>query len=413
MIAAATAYVLLEDGTRLDGLACGDDAHAVGEIVFTTSMSGYQEAMTDPSYAAQLIAFTYPQIGNYGVSEQAMESNRVYARAAIMRAAVDRADAPGAQSGWTSWLAGEGIPAITDLDTRALVRHIRDQGAMRGGVFPARIPERHARELIDAEPAMSGRDLAREVTPSKMLVLDPIAPIAPIGVGPSSPPGELASDSRMRIAMIDTGVKRSIVRNLRERGASVELHPCSASPAELLASNPDAIFLANGPGDPAALGYVVDTVRELVGRLPVYGICLGHQLLCRAIGLETYKLPFGHHGANHPVKDLSTGRTEITSQNHGFAVLGPGGAKTIDSDEPVRWETAFGAAELSHINLYDRTVEGLTLREVQGATVQYHPEAGPGPHDSLYLFDRFIAEIKMAPARGARKVVRPDPGVAR
>jgi carbamoyl-phosphate synthase small subunit len=417
MIAAATAYVLLEDGTRFDGLACGDDAHAVGEIVFTTSMSGYQEAMTDPSYAAQLIAFTYPQIGNYGVSEQAMESDRVYARAAIMRAAVDRPDARGAQSGWTSWLAGQGIPAITDLDTRALVRHIRDQGAMRGGVFPARIDERHARELIDAEPPMSGRDLAREVTPSKMLVLDPIAPIE---VGPSSPPGEVArqsaqpiAHSRMRIAMIDTGVKRSIVRNLRERGASVELHPCNASPAELLASNPDAIFLANGPGDPAALGYVVDTVRELVGRLPVYGICLGHQLLCRAIGLETYKLPFGHHGANHPVKDLSTGRTEITSQNHGFAVLGPGGARTIDTDDPIRWETAFGAAELSHINLYDRTVEGLTLREVQGATVQYHPEAGPGPHDSLYLFDRFVEEIKMAPARGAHDFARREPGAAR
>ncbi len=200
--------------------------------------------------------------------------------------------------------------------------------------------------------------------------------------------------------MIDTGVKRSIVRNLRERGATVELHPCTATAAELTANDPDAIFLANGPGDPAALGYIVDTVKQLVGRLPVYGICLGHQLLCRAVGLQTYKLPFGHHGANHPVKDLSTGRTEITSQNHGFAVLGPGGARTIETDEPVRLETAFGAAELTHINLYDRTVEGLTLREVPGATVQYHPEAGPGPHDSLYLFDRFIDEIRKGPPQG-------------
>ena len=260
---------------------------------------------------------------------------------------------------------------------------------------------------------MTGRDLARELTPSKVIILDPLPPSERLMDGPSSPSGELARqsaqpiarelarNSRMRIAMVDTGVKRSIVRNLRERGATVELHPCTASPAELLAGNPDAIFLANGPGDPAALDYIVDTVRELVGRLPVYGICLGHQLLCRAVGLQTYKLPFGHHGANHPVKDLSTGRTEITSQNHGFAVLGPGGARTIDTDEPVRWETAFGAAELTHINLYDRTVEGLTLREVPGATVQYHPEAGPGPHDSLYLFDRFVAEIKEAPTRGA------------
>jgi carbamoyl-phosphate synthase small subunit len=197
-----------------------------------------------------------------------------------------------------------------------------------------------------------------------------------------------------RIAMIDTGVKLSILRNLRARGVTVELHPCAASADELLATGPDAIFLANGPGDPAALGYVVETVSELVGKLPVYGICLGHQLLCRAIGLDTYKLPFGHHGANHPVKDLTTGRTEITSQNHGFAVLGPGGARTIDDDQPVRWETDFGAAELTHINLYDRTVEGLTLRDVPGATVQYHPEAGPGPHDSLYLFDRFVDAIK-------------------
>jgi carbamoyl-phosphate synthase small subunit len=374
-VSEATAYVLLEDGARFDGAACGADQPAVGEVVFTTSMSGYQEAMSDPSYAGQLIAFTYPQIGNYGVSAEAMESDRVHARAAIMRAAVDREDAPGAEQGWLTWLTDCGIPAITDLDTRALVRHIRQQGAMRGGVFPGRVSEQEARDLIAAEPPMSGRDLARDVTPKEPVILD--------GQGP-------------RIAMIDTGVKLSIVRNLRERGATVELHPCRASADDLLANQPDAIFLANGPGDPAALDYVVEVVRELVGKLPVYGICLGHQLLCRAVGLETYKLPFGHHGANHPVKNLSTGRTEITSQNHGFAVLGPNGSKTIETDEPVRWETDFGAAELSHINLYDRTVEGLQLMDVPGATVQYHPEAGPGPHDALYLFDRFLDEIRAA-----------------
>jgi carbamoyl-phosphate synthase small subunit len=374
-----TAYVLLADGTRFDGVACGADAPAVGEIVFTTSMSGYQEAMTDPSYAGQLLAFTYPQVGNYGVSPAAMESDRVHARAAIMRAGVDRDDAPGCEAGWLSWLASQGVPAITDLDTRALVRHIRDRGSMPGGVFPARIGEDQARALIESEPDMVGRDLAREVTPSQSVVLDPTGP----EVGP-------------HIAVIDTGIKLSILRNLRARGVTVQLHPCTAGPDQLLASEPDAIFLANGPGDPAALDYIVQTVSQLVGKLPVYGICLGHQLLCRAVGLETYKLPFGHHGANHPVKDLTTGRTEITSQNHGFAVLGPGGARTIDDDEPVRWETDFGAAELTHINLYDRTVEGLTLRDVPGATVQYHPEAGPGPHDSLYLFDRFVDQIKAA-----------------
>jgi carbamoyl-phosphate synthase small subunit len=370
------AYVLLEDGARFDGIACGADEHAVGEIVFTTAMSGYQEAMTDPSYAGQLITFTYPQIGNYGVSEQAMESDRVHARAAIMRAAVDRADAPRADQGWLSWLTAQRIPAITDVDTRALVRHIRDRGAMRGGVFPAAIRAAEARDLIEAEPDMAGRDLVRDVTPERMTI-----------VGEGQP----------RIAMIDTGVKRSIVRNLVERGATVELHPCAATATELLGNDPDAIFLANGPGDPASLGYIVDTVRQLIGQRPVYGICLGHQLLCRAVGLSTYKLAFGHHGANHPVKDLTTGIVEITSQNHGFAVLGPDGKQTIDTDEAVRWDTDYGAAELTHINLYDRTVEGLALKDVPGATVQYHPEAGPGPNDALHLFDRFVTEIGSHP----------------
>jgi len=372
-----TAYVLLEDGSRFDGLACGAEAPTVGEIVFTTSMSGYQEAMTDPSYAGQLLTFTFPQVGNYGVSAQAMESDRVHARAAIMRAAVDHHDGPRAEQGWLTWLRENRISAITDLDTRALVRHIRDRGAMRGGVFPASLSQAEARELIEQEPDMAGRDLVRDVTAKQRIVL------GESGDGP-------------RIAMIDTGVKRSITRNLLERGAIVELHPCTATPEELLEHDPDAIFLANGPGDPASLDYVVNTVRRLIGQRPVYGICLGHQLLCRAVGLETYKLPFGHHGANHPVKDLTTGVVEITSQNHGFAVLGPDGAKTIDTDEAVRWETDFGAAELTHINLYDRTVEGLTLKDVQGATVQYHPEAGPGPNDALHLFDRFVNEIREA-----------------
>ncbi len=371
------AYVLLEDGARFDGTACGADTHAVGEVVFTTSMSGYQEAMSDPSYAGQLIAFTYPQMGNYGVSARAMESDRAHARAAIMRAAVDYDDAPNAQGGWLTWLKAQGVAAITDLDTRALVRHIRDAGAMRGGVFPATVAEAEARALLEREPPMAGRDLAREVTPP-----------TPRQVAASG------SESPVHVAMIDTGVKRSIVEQLTKRGVELTLYPCTVSAETLLAAGPDAIFLANGPGDPAALGYVVDTVRGLVGRKPVYGICLGHQLLCRALGLQTYKLPFGHHGANHPVKDLASGRTEITSQNHGFAVLGPDGQGRIDGDQPVRWETDFGAAQLSHVNLYDRTVEGLALLDVQGATIQYHPEAGPGPHDSLYLFDRFVDEIR-------------------
>jgi carbamoyl-phosphate synthase small subunit len=370
-------YVLLEDGTRFDGEWCGADAAAVGEVVFTTGMSGYQESMTDPSFAGQLITFTYPHIGNYGVSADAMESERPWARAAIMREACNREDAPTAERGWLDWLSDCGVSAISGIDTRALVRHIRDAGAMRGGVFPASVGAGEARELIAAEPQMVGQDLAAVVTPKE------VTRHGQDGDGP-------------RIAVIDTGIKGSMVRELVQRGARVSLHPCTSSPEELLAEDPDAVFLANGPGDPAALGYVVETVRGIVGKKPVWGICLGHQLLCRAVGLETFKLRFGHRGANHPVKDLQTGKVEITSQNHGFAAVGPGGARTIDADEPVRWETDFGAAALSHVNLYDRTVEGLELLDVPGGTVQYHPEAGPGPHDSLYLFDRFLARIEAA-----------------
>jgi carbamoyl-phosphate synthase small subunit len=366
-------YVLLEDGMRLDGEVCAAGGHAVGEVVFTTGMSGYQESMTDPSFAGQLIAFTYPHVGNYGVSPAAMESEKAWARAAIMREAGNRADAPAAEQGWLDWLADRGVPGISGVDTRALVLHIRQAGAMRGGVFPAAIPEPQARELIDAEPPMAGQDLAALVSPRAVVRKG-------TGTGP-------------RIAVIDTGIKASMVRALVDRGARVSLHPCACTAAELLEEDPDAVFLANGPGDPAALGHVVETVRELVGRKPVWGICLGHQLLCRAVGLETYKLPFGHRGANHPVKDLHTGRVQITTQNHGFAAIGPDGARTIDTDEPVRWQTDFGAAALTHVSLYDRTVEGLELLDAAGGTVQYHPEAGPGPHDSLYLFDRFLERI--------------------
>ena len=389
-MADATAYVLLEDGTRFDGVACGAEEHAVGEIVFTTGMSGYQESLTDPSFAGQLIAYTYPHIGNYGASSEAMESERAWARAAIMREACNREDAPTAERGWLDWLQDCGVAAISGVDTRSLVMHIREAGAMRGGVFPAAMSEREARELIDAEPPMAGQDLARLVTPERVSRhggAEGGAGAAGWGAGGANGP---------LISVIDTGIKASMVRELVARGARVTLHPCTSSAEELLAEDPDAVFLANGPGDPAALSYIVETVRAIVGKKPVWGICLGHQLLCRAVGLETFKLPFGHHGANHPVRDLQTGRVEITSQNPGFAALGPGGSRTIDSDEPVRWETDFGAAALSHVNLYDRTVEGLELLDVPGGTVQYHPEAGPGPHDSLYLFDRFLQRIAEA-----------------
>jgi carbamoyl-phosphate synthase small subunit len=362
-------YVLLEDGTRFDGELCGAAAEALGEVVFNTSMTGYQEAVTDPSYAGQIITFTYPLIGNYGVGTPAMESDRVQARAVIMRDAHNGEDAADAEGGWLDWLEACGVSAITGVDTRSLVVHIRDRGAMRGGIFAAEVSESEARTRIEGEPQMAGADFARTVSPGEPIEID--------GDGP-------------HVVALDTGIKLSIIRQFRERGARLTLLPCGTSAADVLARDPDLVFLANGPGDPAALDYVVDNVRELVGKKPIVGICLGHQLLCRAVGLDTYKLPFGHRGANHPVKDLETGKIDITSQNHGFAVRPPDGGETIEADEPVRWDTDFGAAELTHINLYDRTVEGLALRDVAGCTVQYHPEAGPGPHDARYLFDRFL-----------------------
>ncbi len=363
-------YLLLEDGARFDGDGlCGHAEPVTGEVVFNTAMTGYQESVTDPSYAGQIIVFTYPLIGNYGVSAAAMESERAQARGVVMRDPKNREDAATAEGGWLDWLADGGVPGIGGVDTRALVRHIRDGGAMRGGVFPGEMAEAEARERIEAEPSMDGADLARTVTPPE--------PVRFEGDGP-------------HVVGIDTGIKMSIVRQLRERGCRVTLLPCDSPAERVLDEGPDLIFLANGPGDPAALDYVVHTVRELIGRRPMFGICLGHQLLCRAVGLQTYKLPFGHRGANHPVKDLATGVIDITSQNHGFAVEGPGGEPRIDGDEPVRWETDFGAAELTHLNLYDRTVEGLALPDVDAATVQYHPEAGPGPHDARHLFDSFL-----------------------
>lgn len=362
-------YVLLEDGSRFDGSLCGTTGGGVGEVVFNTAMTGYQEEVSDPSYAGQIITFTYPMIGNYGVSPAAMESAGTHARGVIMRDAVNYSDASGAEAGWLDWLEANGVWAISGVDTRALVRHIRDQGAMRGGIFPASLPEDEAAVLVAGEPSMAGADFTAEVTPDKPIVHE----------GPG-----------IHVVALDTGIKNSIIDRFRKRDCRVTLLPCRTGARELLAFDPDLIFLANGPGDPAATTEVTETITSLIGKKPMVGICFGHQLLSRAIGLDTYKLPFGHRGGNHPVKDLDTGVIEITSQNHGFAVAGPDGAHRIDSDGPVTWDSDYGEATITHINLYDQTVEGLNLPEANAMTVQYHPEAGPGPRDSIHMFDRFL-----------------------
>ncbi|HNH86357.1 MAG: glutamine-hydrolyzing carbamoyl-phosphate synthase small subunit [Solirubrobacterales bacterium] len=369
MSEATAGYVLLEDGSRFDGILCGATEGGVGEVVFNTAMTGYQEAVTDPSYAGQIITFTYTMIGNYGVSAGAMESGAAHARGVIMRNARNNSDAASAEGGWLDWLEANGVWAITGVNTRALVRHIRDKGAMRGGIFPASLSTGDAMARIEAEPTMAGSDFASQVSPE--------APIEHDGSGP-------------HVVALDTGIKASIVNQFLERDCRVTLLPCLTPAEEVMAREPDLLFLANGPGDPAAVSAVTETVRELIGTRPMVGICLGHQLLSRAVGLETFKLPFGHRGSNHPVKDLETGVIEITSQNHGFAVVGPDGKGTIENDEPVRWQTGHGEAVLSHINLYDRTVEGLRLPDAKAMTVQHHPEAGPGPRDARHLFDRFL-----------------------
>lgn len=365
-------YVLLEDGSRFDGELIGT-GHGVGEVVFNTAMSGYQEEVSDPSYAGQIITFTYPMIGNYGVSGGAMESAGTHARGVIMRDGVNYADQATAEGGWLDWLEDNGVWAIDGIDTRNLVRHIRDRGAMRGGIFPAELDPGEGRAAVEAERSMAGRDLTGEVTPSEPIMID---------------------GSGIHVVALDTGIKNSIIDRFRRRDCRMTLLPCDTGPDGVLAHDPDLVFLANGPGDPAATARVTETVRALLGRKPIAGICFGHQLLSRAIGLETFKLPFGHRGGNHPVKDMEADVIEITSQNHGFSVTAPDGSRTVGSDGPLVWQSAYGEAAITHVNLYDHTVEGLRLPDAKAISVQYHPEAGPGPRDSIHMFDRFLTMVE-------------------
>ena len=371
------AVLALEDGTWYRGVAAGAQGEARGEVVFNTSMTGYQEVLTDPSYAGQIVTMTAPQIGNYGVASGDAESQVPHVAGFVMREASPLASNWRADGTLREYLVRHHVVAIADIDTRALTRVLRSAGVMRGIIATGQVDPGDLVEKARAIPKMEGSDLVSGVTCDRAFEWRDRAPAsgdaahAEFGV----PPARRAS-RRLKVAAYDFGVKWNILRRLDAYGCDVHVFPASAPAKDLLAVEPDGLFLSNGPGDPAALDYAIGNVRELVtSDVPMFGICLGHQVLGLALGGETFKLKFGHRGANHPVKELSSGKVEITSQNHGFAV----NPDTLPSDVAV-----------THLNLYDGTVEGFRHTSKPIFSVQYHPEASPGPHDADYLFRQFL-----------------------
>jgi carbamoyl-phosphate synthase small subunit len=375
------ATLALEDGSWYRGVAAGAPGETSGEVVFNTSMTGYQEVLTDPSYAGQIVTMTAPHIGNYGVAPGDAESHAPHVAGFIMREASPLASNYRADGTLRDYLTRHGIVAIADIDTRALTRVLRSAGVMRGVIATGQVDPAELVEKARAIPKMEGADLVKDVTCEAPFWWREQAPQAgerdhrEFGVAP----GRQAS-RRLKVAAYDFGIKYNILRRLDVYGCDIHVFPASSPASDLLAIEPDGIFLSNGPGDPAALSYAVNNVRQLIASdIPMFGICLGHQIMGLAVGGQTYKLKFGHRGANHPVKELHSGKVEITSQNHGFAI----DPDSLPADTTV-----------THLNLYDKTVEGFRHVTKPMFSVQYHPEASPGPHDADYLFRQFLESME-------------------
>ncbi len=368
------AALALRDGRVFRGESLGAAGEASGEVVFNTSMTGYQEILTDPSYRGQIVLMTYPLIGNYGLNEEDVESRRPWANGFIVKEASAVVSSWRGRVSLDDYMKRHSVVGIQSIDTRALTRHLRDHGAQEGIISTEDLDERRLVERARALPGLVGRDLVREVTADAPFTWREGLWDLSRGYVPQQP-----GPAQFRVVAYDSGIKLNILRRLASAGCEVTVVPARTTGEQVLEMKPDGVFLSNGPGDPEAVPYLVDSVRRLFGRVPIFGICLGHQILALAAGGATFKLPFGHHGGNHPVKDLAAGRVEITAQNHGFAV-------DPASVEPHGWE-------MTHVNLNDQTCEGMRHRELPMFSVQYHPEASPGPHDASYLFTRFTELI--------------------
>ena len=384
------ARLILEDGTVYEGDSFGSTGTSIGEVVFNTSLTGYQEIATDPSYRFQIVVMTYPHIGNYGVEREVAQSGTPQVAGFVVRDVIEHPSSHHAEMSLGDYFASTNVAAIAGIDTRALTRKIRNQGAMRGMITTGDRPVEELVEEVRRAPSMSGLDLVTRVS-----VASPYA-FADI---PSRAPAAVAGVTPNRVAVYDFGVKKDILRQLVKENCEVTVFPAKTDAKEILAGGFDGVLLSNGPGDPEPVTYAQENIRKLIGKVPIFGICLGHQLLGLALGGKTYKLKFGHRGGNHPVKDLRSGRVEITAQNHGFSV----DADTLNVND----------VEFTHINLNDQTLEGFRHRREPVVAVQYHPEAAPGPHDSFYLFNDFVGmmeEWRRAQGSGLGAQSRPPIG---